>query len=425
MGDQLSDHEERVRHLVAEVQNNPAGLLNTFDNLRAQAQSNTLFGTPSSSTPPPLPPAFDTQSLANAIAQAMAQAVPAMAQAMPQPQAFDMNALSNALAAGLRSSSASGSPPSRTRTPPRSEKLPDISEYEGDQDKLDAWEQTLIQRMHVNHDRYPTDGDKIAYAELKLAVGKKASNLMNRYRKDGLCTLTSFIDWRKKLREACGNPFEQEDARNYIRELKQGSMPFDEYFNLVSQKKERSRMEDASLIDAMKYNVNYTTQQASISWRKTDGQRPSTFDEYVRMYSEIDQELRQIKHRLPRQSTAPATVGQPPRRPNQASTPVARPSPATTPVTTAVPAVALPPGEPMDLDSARAAVRGKSTKIPAIKAICEKWRLCFYCKALGHSARACPAIPATSPTNLRYGTVTEIDDDQSVAGAVSLHAGKE
>jgi len=61
--------------------------------------------------------------------------------------------------------------------------------------------------MHVNHDRYSTDGDKIAYAELKLAVGRKASNLMNRYRKDGLYTLTSFIDWRKKLREAYSNPF--------------------------------------------------------------------------------------------------------------------------------------------------------------------------------------------------------------------------
>ena len=38
-----------------------------------------------------------------------------------------------------------------------SEKLPDIPEYDGDRDKLDAWEHALIQRMHVNHNQYPPD----------------------------------------------------------------------------------------------------------------------------------------------------------------------------------------------------------------------------------------------------------------------------
>ena len=31
-------------------------------------------------------------------------------------------------------------------------KLPDISEYDEDRDKLNAWEHALIQRMHVNYD---------------------------------------------------------------------------------------------------------------------------------------------------------------------------------------------------------------------------------------------------------------------------------
>ncbi len=354
----------------------------------------------------------------------MAQTIPTMAQAMPQPQAFDMNALSNALVEGLRSSSVSGNPsPSRTRTPPRSEKLPDISEYEGDQDKLDAWEQTLIQRMHVNHDRYPTDGDKIAYAELKLAVGRKASNLMNRYRKDGLCTLTSFVDWRKKLREAYGNPFKQEDARNYIRELKQGSMPFGEYLNLVSQKKERSQLEDESLIDAMRYNVNYTTQQASIIWRKSDGQRPRTFNEYVCMYSEIDQELRQIKHRLPRQSSAPAIQGSSIKSSTQkpAATNVSARTSSPVVVSTA-PVIPLPPGDLMDLSAAQAAVKGRKLSEPFVKAICDKWRLCYYCK-LSHPglvAKNCP----NKQTQLRSGIIAEFDDDQSITGGVPLNAGK-
>ena len=109
-----------------------------------------------------------------------------------------------------------------------------------------------------------------------------AYNLINRYRKDVLCALTSLKDWRMKLRQACCNRFEEEDARTYLREtLKQGTLSFEEYYNLFTQKKERSGMEDASLIDAMRSNVNYATQAAAISWRKTDGSRPVTFDDHV------------------------------------------------------------------------------------------------------------------------------------------------
>ena len=180
---------------------------------------------------------------------------------------------------------------SRTSDPklPKSEKLPDTAEYEGDMDKLDAWEQALVQRMHGNADRYPTDEAKITYAESRLTIGKKAHNLMNRYRVNGLCTLTSFDDWRRKLRDVCGNRFEEEDARIYLRDtLKQGNMSFDEYYNFFVQKKERSGMEDASLIDAMKTNVNYSTQAAAIAWRKADGTLPTTFQDHVDMWSTVD-----------------------------------------------------------------------------------------------------------------------------------------
>lgn len=42
-------------------------------------------------------------------------------------------------------------------------------------------------------------------------------------------------------------------------------MSFDEYYNLFSQKKKHSHIEDASLIDVMKTNVNYSVQAAAIS----------------------------------------------------------------------------------------------------------------------------------------------------------------
>ena len=63
----------------------------------------------------------------------------------------------------------------------RSEKLPDTAEYNEDRDHLNAWEQSLRQRLNMNHDQYLTDCEKIAYAESQLIIGKKAHNLMGQY----------------------------------------------------------------------------------------------------------------------------------------------------------------------------------------------------------------------------------------------------
>ena len=271
-----------------------------------------------------------------------------------------------------------------TDKPAKSEKLPDIAEYDGNMDNLDSWEQSLIQRMHVNHDRYPTENEKITYAESRLTIGKKAHNLMNRYRKDSLCALTSLKDWRMKLRQACGNRFEEEDARTYLRDtLKQGTLSFEEYYNLFTQKKERSGMEDASLIDAMRSNVNYATQAAAISWRKTDGSRPVTFDDHVQMWSDTDWDLRQLKHRHSRTTPAANASNSPTTRRGNApattstSNTTTRITPA---VTTPAAPVAAAGGDPMDLSSAMAAVRGHKLTDPGVRKICDDWKLCFYCR---------------------------------------------
>lgn len=273
--------------------------------------------------------------------------------------------------------------------PSKSEKLPELGEYDGNMDTLDAWEQGLIRRMHANHDRYPTEIEKITYAESRLTIGKKAHNLMNRYRKDGPCTLTELKDWRKKLRQAWGNRFEEEDARTYLRDtLKQGTMSFEEYYNLFTQE-ERSGMEDASLIDAMRSNVGYATQAAAISWRKEDGTKPVTFDDHVQMWADTDWDLRQLKHRHPR-STPAITVsnnastcrrGNASVTTNSTTTTTQFPPPANTARTpsstsaTAAPATASPAGDPMDLSSAIAAVRGLKLTEPGVRRICELWKL--------------------------------------------------
>ena len=142
----------------------------------------------------------------------------------------------------------------------RSEKLPDTAEYNEDRDHLNAWEQSLRQYLNMNHDWYLTDREKIAYAESQLIIGKKAHNLMGQYWVKGLCTLLSFKEYLQELHRLCGNPFEAEDAHTYLCNThKQGSMSFAEYYHLFSQKKEHSWIDNASLIDCLKRNVNYIT----------------------------------------------------------------------------------------------------------------------------------------------------------------------
>ena len=55
-------------------------------------------------------------------------------------------------------------------------------------------------------------------------------------------------------------------------------------------------MDDASLVDCLKHNVNYITQLTAFSWRGSDGKWPSIFYEYVQAFTETDEELQQLKH---------------------------------------------------------------------------------------------------------------------------------
>ena len=55
-------------------------------------------------------------------------------------------------------------------------------------------------------------------------------------------------------------------------------------------------MNDASLIDCLKCNINYVTWLITFSWQGSDGKWPSTFYEYVQAFTETDEELQQLKH---------------------------------------------------------------------------------------------------------------------------------
>ena len=114
-----------------------------------------------------------------------------------------------------------------------------------------------------------------------------------------------------------------------------------------------------------------------MNWRFNNSRRPVFFEDYIKVYRDIDSRLAQIKYNQPRQTNAAQTSAASTRprttllqatssRIPTASIPVVAVTPTATPV------VSLGGGELMDLSAAIAAVQGKSTKIPGIRELCSK-----------------------------------------------------
>jgi len=76
----------------------------------------------------------------------------------------------------------------------RFKKLLDISKYEKNKDWLNAWEQSLIQRMNMNDDHYFFHQVKIIYVKSWLIINKKIYNLMNQYWVNDLYNIFIFAD---------------------------------------------------------------------------------------------------------------------------------------------------------------------------------------------------------------------------------------
>ena len=176
-------------------------------------------------------------------------------------------------------------------------------------------------------------------------------------------------------------------------------------------------MDDASLIDCLKHNVNYVTQLAAFSWWGSDGKWPSTFYEYVQAFTETDEELQQLKHRQPCPSVHNAASLKFKSFTTSPSNPTGLKSAPVTSVALSTPAVR---GEPMDLSSAMAAVQGKPLVTSEVRDICNKWNLYYYCK-LQHSGKTVKECLNRKPSSLR---VVNLEDDASINDDVSLSAGK-
>ncbi len=307
----------------------------------------------------------------------------------------------------------------------RFKKLFDISEYEKNKDRLNAWEQSLIQRMNMNDDRYLSHRVKIVYVESRLIIDRKTHNLMNQYRVNDLCIIFIFTDWWHKLHHCCDNSFKTEDAHLYLHEtLKQDMNNFVNYYNLFYQKKECSLMKDFSLIDCLKRNVNYFIQVVIFFWWKFNETRSFIFHQWVQAFSDIDEELQQLKHRqshfifiiisfIKVKNISASTS-------NSLSSKIII---SVTVVSTVSSSLSLSfLDESMNLSFVIVIIQDKILIISEVKKICNKWKLCYYCK-LQHSSKIIKECSNKKLFTLRIMNIYD-SDVVSINEEVSLFAKK-
>ncbi len=400
----ILENELNVDEFARHVVNDSAAVLRRFQELQNQARkvtNATLSFFASFVSTPSTYASLDSQNLVSLIAQAVTQTL--RNQPLSSISVIHLPSASVTVAAIL------------VRL---SEKLSDIVEYDEDRDKLNAWKQSLKQRMHMNHDRYIIDEAKIVYVESRLIIGKKTHILMMSYRTNGICNLATFDEYLRTLRHCCDNSFEAEDVCTYLRKtLKQDSMSFAEYYLLFCQKKDRFALEDASLIDCMKRNVSYITQLIAFFWRIIESKKLFIFSKYVQAFSEIDEELQQLKHQQSR-ITISSFI---PSKLKFFTTSIINSSSSKSILVVPVAlAASSEDDELMNLSSAMTAVQSKALAISEVKDICNKWKLCYYCK-LQHSSKTVKECSNKKFFTLR---VTDMNDDVSIDDDVSLFARK-
>ena len=245
---------------------------------------------------------------------------------------------------------------------------------------------------------------------------------MSQYRINEFCVFTSFDEWRRNLRHCCENSFEVEDARTYLREtLKQDSLSFAEYYNLFYQKKKRSLMKNASLIDCMKRNVNYFTQMIVMFWRIQNDHKSTIFQEYAQIFAEIDEELQQFKHRQSRITTTIVVVFTKSKIFSISINNFLRSKLIIVVFVVFVASVVFVMiDDSMNLSSAMTIVQDKTLVTSKVKEICNKWKLCYYCK-LQHSSKIAKKCFNKKSSFLR---LVDLDDTSSIDENISLSTRK-
>ncbi len=161
---------------------------------------------------------------------------------------------------------------------------------------------------------------------------------------------------------------------------------FVNYYNLFYQKKECSLIKDFLLIDCLKRNVNYFIQVITFFWRNFNEIQSFIFHQWVQAFLNINEELQQLKHHqshfvfiiisfIKVKSIFALTS-------NSLNSKIIT---SVTVVSTVSSSLSFSSfNESINLSFIIIIIQDKILIVSEIKKICNKWKLCYYCK-LQHS----------------------------------------
>ncbi len=147
-------------------------------------------------------------------------------------------------------------------------------------------------------------------------------------------------------------------------------------------------MKDFSLIDCLKRNVNYFIQVITFFWRNFDETWSFIFHQWVQAFFDIDEELQQLKHRQShfifiivlfiKVKSIFALID------NSLNSKIIISVTVVLTVSSSLSFSFL--NESMNLNFVIVIIQDKILIVSEIKKICNKWKLCYYCK-LQHSSK--------------------------------------
>jgi Retrotransposon gag protein len=258
---------------------------------------------------------------------------------------------------------------------PRREKIPDPPKYSGDRAGLRPFLTHLLLKLSRDHDLFPDEQKKMAYAIGRLE-GSAFNHLLPYVQPTGV-SLESVESLVEVLETAFGDPDRVGSAERALENLRQNNRDFATYYaefsRLIADVDWKS---DPAIRHALKRGLSLELRQELVHH-----DIPESLTGFVRLCQKLDNRLRAFEaEQRPRPSSRPTPRHTPVLARTQAPFPVSIPSHAAQSATSSIyrgPA-------PTDLSSNRR----KLSPEERARRIAEG--LCLYCGGAGHMASVCP-----------------------------------
>jgi hypothetical protein len=256
-------------------------------------------------------------------------------------------------------------------TRPSVAKVADPDFFNGERKKLHSFLAQLTLKLTVNHASFPDESVKVGYAASRLRGS--AFEWFAAMMSEEEIPFRNYVDFRRALEAAFGDPDKRATAERELQRLKQGSRSASQYYADFTRLMATLKWDNSSQLYWFRQGLRDEVKDLLVG-----RDEPHQFGAFVNLVIRLDNawyarqaERRSGVHRQPPLSPHPAG-----RTPDQPAIPHRPLSPQS-----------LPPGEPMQLDSTR---RPSESISQAEKNRRRTEGLCLYCGNPGHFAARCP-----------------------------------